>query len=80
VANVYVIASRLPLDPGWLTRQLLKVAGVTLGVGAAVVLVMPFVTGLPALAAVVTAGVVTWASLSVLTGLVDPRTVSEQLL
>lgn len=73
--ELYVVANELPLSVPRLARTVSLVLGVTAGMTLAVLVLLPYVTGLPSLAGVVLAGVAVWAVLASASGLVDLREV-----
>jgi len=78
-ANLHFIRDELPLDG----TRVLTVLGITClvtgGMAAVVAFALPYVSGLATLFAVVGLGVATWATLSVVGGLLDVRDVRRLL-
>ena len=77
--NVAVIHSELSLSVGRLARHLGVVVGVTAAMSAAVWAVLTTASGAVAVVSAVLLGVAVWAGLSVLSGLLEPRTVVTAL-
>lgn len=75
--NVVIISRELPLEFGRIGRSIAVVTAVSLVMGVGVAALLPYVSGLPSLVAVVGAGVGIWAGLSVGTGLVDVDEIRE---
>ena len=71
--NVYIIHTELELNVGALGRTLAAVTGVSLVMGVVVRQLVPLVSGLISLLLVVSVGVVVWAVLVTLGGLLDLR-------
>ena len=69
--NVYLVAQELDLSLVNLAETTARVVGVTVVMAGVVWLALPLVSGLPSLLAVVAAGAVVWAVLSLLGGLID---------
>jgi hypothetical protein len=78
-ANVYVIRAELSPSLGRLATDTGTICIVTGGMALLVLALLPYVTGVATLLAVVAAGGAMWAVLSVLTGLVAPRRVASLL-
>lgn len=76
VVNVVVIHSELSLAVGRLLRHLAATLGVTAIVAVAVHLVLVTASGVVALVTAVIVGVLVWAGLSVVSGLLDPRQIA----
>ena len=79
VANVYLIHQELPLQPRELVGSLGAAVAITLGMSVVVRLALPYVSGIPTLIGAVVLGVATWAALSVVGGVLDPREVARLL-
>ncbi|ELZ23110.1 polysaccharide biosynthesis protein [Halosimplex carlsbadense 2-9-1] len=69
--NVYLVTQELDLSPWHLGATTVRVAAITAVMGGVVWVALPFVSGIPSLLAVVTAGAVVWAVLALLGGFVD---------
>lgn len=74
-ANVYVIWTELSPDLGRLAVDIGTVLVISAGMAALVVVLLPYISGIVTLLAVVAAGGAVWAVLSVLLGLLEPRRV-----
>lgn len=77
LSNVYFIHQELGFDLWAVLRSLATICLVTVGMGTSVWIVIPYVSGLPSLFGVVIAGLVVWASLSMIGGLLDLREVFQ---
>jgi len=77
--NVAVIHSELTLSVGRLARQFAVIVGVTAGMSAAVWFVLTATTGPVAVVTAILLGIVVWAALSMLSGLLEPRRVFTAL-
>jgi len=75
LANVYVIHDELGLRVGRVGRRIGLACLVSLGMAAAVVLVLPYVSGVASLLAAVGLGAAIWGLLAVASGAVDPAVV-----
>lgn len=69
--ELYVVADELPISVGHLARTVGTVLAITAGMSLAVAALVPYVSGLPSLLAVVVVAVAIWALLSALSGLLD---------
>ncbi len=76
-ANVFIIGTELPIQFGTAARTTLGVSTVSVVMGACVYLLLPHVSGLISLFAVVGLGVAVWALLGALGGLLDFRKAVE---
>lgn len=74
--NVYVINEELDVELRKMARFSGLAAVVAAGMAAVVFALLPYVTGLVTLALVIAAGILTWGSLSVASGLLDRRTIA----
>lgn len=79
VANVYIISLELDLRVRWLLRYLAAVAAITGVMSGVVYLFVNYITGFVTLFAVVGLGVVVWAILATVTGLLDVRRILSVL-
>lgn len=70
-SNLYVINQELSLDFRPVVHNLAVIATVTVGMVGAVLLTLPYASGLPSLLGIVLFGGVVWLTLSVLSGLLD---------
>ncbi len=70
-ANVFIIGNELPIQFGTAVRTTLGVSTVSVVMGACVYLLLPHVSGLISLLAVVGLGIAVWAFLGALGGLLD---------
>jgi len=77
LANVYVIHGELGIQVARVGRRLGLACVVALGMASAVVLVLPFVSGLVTLFATVGLGAGIWAVLAVASGALDPAAVRQ---
>lgn len=75
LTNVYVIHEELGFRVRYVAQRLAVVCLVAVGMAVTVVLVLPYVSGLPSLLGAVFLGAGTWAVLSVAGGVLDPGTV-----
>lgn len=78
--NVYFIHQELSLDVRGIARDLMLISLITLVMAAAVVVVVPYVSGPVTLAGVVLLGGGVWMVLSVLSGMLDLRRLESYLL
>ncbi len=72
-ANVFIIGNELPIQFGTAARTTLGVSTVSVVMGVCVYLLLPHVSGLISLLAVVGLGIAVWAFLGALGGLLDLR-------
>jgi len=79
LSNVYFIHQELTIRVPRVLRRLGVICLVTAGMALAVLVVLPFVSGIPSLLAVVLLGAATWASLSIAGGVLDVQKVSKFL-
>lgn len=70
-ANVVIISRELPLSFDRIARSAAGVAAISLVMGAAVSVLVPYVSGVPSFLGVVGLGIAIWGVLSVGSGLVD---------
>lgn len=80
LVNVYFIHQELTLDFRGIVRDLALISLITLAMGAAVVVAVPYVSGPFTLAGVVLLGGLVWMGLSVLSGMLDVRRLGSYLL
>ena len=78
--ELYVMYDELPLDVGRLTRATGMVGVVTGGMSLAVFVLVPHVSGLASLFAVIFAGVLVWAVLAELSGVLDLRRIVSAIV
>ena len=78
-ANVYIIHQEFDLRVGYLLRRVSLIVAVSGAMALVVFYAVDFVEGALSLALVIALGVAVWSSLSVLTGLLDPRTIRSAL-
>ncbi|WP_255149574.1 flippase [Halorarius halobius] len=78
--NVYYIHQELSLRLGGLARAAAASAGLSVVVAGVVVALMPYVSSMPTLLAVVALGGSTWAVLAVVSGAVDVEWVTSYLI
>lgn len=69
--NVFIISRELPLSFDRILRSVVRVSAVSLVMGVAVAVLVPYISGIPSLLAVVGLGVTIWGGISVTTGLID---------
>lgn len=69
--NVYIMHAELPVRTGRLRKTAGRVIAVSAGMAVGVALVMPHVSSIVSLVAVVALGVVIWGALSIASGLLD---------
>jgi len=77
--NVYVIHQELDMDASELRQPLLECSLVTVGMAIIVWFVLPYVSGIHSLLGAVLLGAVSWAILSTLGGVLDPREITRLL-
>ncbi|MFC6718281.1 flippase [Natrialbaceae archaeon GCM10025810] len=77
--NVYLIDREIDLDYRRLVRSVAKTSAVTAVMTVAVFALQPFVSSVVSLLAVVGAGVLVWAVVSVASGLIDPNEVKAHI-
>ena len=75
--NVYIIHLEFNLRIGYLVKRLALISGVTLAMSVVVVLLLGYITGWITLGLVIGIGVVVWAALSILVGLMEPREIAS---
>lgn len=73
LANVYIIHQELDLHVGEIGRNIGMICAITLGMVAAIVWVLPYISGLISLLAIVLFGGIIWMILSVVSGLLNVR-------
>lgn len=78
-ANVYIIHQEFGLRIGILLRRIVTIIGVTASMVVVIVPASEYVNGWPSLAAIVILGVVIWATLSVLTGLLNVKQIRPHI-
>ncbi len=78
-ANVYIIHQEFDLRVRYLLRRVSLVVGVSSAMAVVVFAAMGFVDGVLSLVTVIAVGVAIWATLSIATGLLDPRTIRSAL-
>jgi len=69
--ELYIVTDELPISVGYLARTVGTVLAITAGMSVAVYALLPYVSGLPSLLAVIGVAVALWALLSTLSGLLD---------
>lgn len=79
LANVYFINQELSIVLSRVVRALGVVCLVTVGMAVAVALALPYVSGLLTLFGAIVLGMLVWALLSVVGGVLDPREVAKFL-
>jgi O-antigen/teichoic acid export membrane protein len=79
LSNVYFIHQELTIRVGRVVRRLGVICLITAGMAVAVLLALPFVSGIPSLLAAVLLGAATWATLSIVGGVLDVQKVSKFL-
>lgn len=79
LVNVYYIHRELSLRTGHIARSAALVCGISLGMGAVVVGLFTYISSLVSLLAVVGLSVLVWATLAVLSGLLEPRRIAAFL-
>lgn len=79
LSNVYFIHQELTIRVPRVARRLGIICLITAGMAATVLVVLPYVSGIPSLFAVVFLGAGTWAVLSVLGGVLDVQKVTKFL-
>jgi len=79
LGNVYFIHAELDIRPIGIVRDAVVVALVAIGMGLAVVVAVPYISGIATLVAVILFGGVVWAGLSLLSGLVNREQLSTLL-
>lgn len=79
IANVYIIHQEFDLRIGYLGRHVAGIGAVTSVMAAVVYFAVSFVEGWLSLVFVVALGGAVWSTLSVLTGLLDPRQITNAL-
>lgn len=68
-----VIMSELPIQLDLVAYSALRVCVISVGMGLIVVLLLPYISGIPSLLAVIGVGVAIWAVSSTLLGIIDLR-------
>lgn len=71
--NVYIISRELPIRFGGVARSLAGVSAVSVGMGIGVFLLLPYVSGLFSLFAVIAVGLLIWVAGVASSGLLDVR-------
>jgi O-antigen/teichoic acid export membrane protein len=77
--ELYVVSRELPLSRRAFAFGVARATGITAVMSVVVLALLPYVTGLPSLLGVVTAGFLTWALLAVVSGAVDVRELHSTL-
>lgn len=71
--NVYIMNVELPLRLSELGRSVGLIGAIAVGMGISVYALVPYVSGIVTLAAVIALGVTIWGSLATVAGLLEPR-------
>ena len=71
--NVYIMSRELPVEFGQIARSAAGVTVISGGMGAVVYYLLPYISGLGSLAAVIFCGAAIWAVLSTASGLLDVK-------
>jgi O-antigen/teichoic acid export membrane protein len=79
VINVYVMHSELSLDFVRIGRALALTSVISAGMGAAVLVLVPYASNLVALFGIIAVGIAIWGVLVTASGMVDPRETIAQL-
>lgn len=77
--ELVVVSSELPIRVGWVAKRVVLVGGVTAGMGALVLLLIPYVSDLVSLLGVVLLGAAVWIVLVTASGVVEPKRVRALL-
>lgn len=75
--ELVIAFAELDVPVGRLIQSLLPTAGVAVGIGVIVVLILPYVSGVASLVGVILIGVLSWAVLAGASGVVDVKRVHE---
>ena len=79
LANVYVMHGELSLDLARIGRSFVLTSAIAGAMGLSVLFLVPYASNIPALVAVIAAGVAVWGALVTISGMVDPRETIAQL-
>jgi len=79
IVNIYYIHRELDLQLGFLIYRFIRIVVVTLLMAGAVILLLPYVSGVVTLVATVALGGAIWGTLSIAVGLIDPAEVRSFL-
>lgn len=79
LVNIYYVHREFSLRLGYLGKQSIRIAAISAVMGGGVVLALPYVDGLVTLVGTIALGGAMWATLSVVSGLVDPAEVRSFL-
>ena len=77
--KLFLIKDELPVQFHTLLHDLTKVGAVSVGMGAIVWLLLPYVSGLITLSCIIVVGILSWGFLSLTTGAIDIRSISTVL-
>lgn len=80
IANVYIMYRELPIQFGRILPSVAGTAGISLVMGAGVLLLRPFISGFVSLIGVILFGVTVWAVLAVASGLLNIKDTKAFLL